>query len=101
MADEIHVGDIGSQFRLAITDDGVAVDISEYTGITITIKKPSGIRIEKDGSLYTDGTDGIVYCSSEDGDLDEVGTYKIQARIEINGGTFNSSVGSFKVHHNI
>lgn len=101
MADEIHVNDVGTQFRLLITDDGEAVDISNSTNVVIFFRKPSGTKIEKEANFYNDGSDGIVFCTSEDGDLDEIGTYKIQAKVEINESAFHSSVASFKVHHNI
>lgn len=101
MADEIHVNDIGTEFRVLVSDDGSTVDLSAATDIVMVFKKPSGTRIERNADFYTDGTDGLVYYRSVDGDLDEVGTYKIQTIVTIAGGTFNSSVGSFKVHHNI
>lgn len=101
MADEIHVNDIGTEFRILISDDGSTVDLSAATDILMIFKKPSGSRIERNADFYTDGTDGLVYYRSVEGDLDEVGTYKIQANVSIGGGVFNSSVGSFKVHHNI
>jgi hypothetical protein len=51
--------------------------------------------------LYTDGSDGKIYYTSIDGDFDEVGTWRIQCKIGIGGGTFRSDVGTFKVYENL
>jgi hypothetical protein len=101
VADELHQNNIGAEFRLVVQDDGVAVDLSECLDPVIIILKPSGSRLEKAANLYTDGTDGILYYNCIDGDLDEVGLYKIQACVDIDDGVFYSSVASFKVHKNI
>jgi hypothetical protein len=101
MSDEVHVNDIGTEFRITLTEEGTAVDISAATSLQILIRKPSDTLLELEADLYTDGTDGVITYTSVDGDLDEVGTHKIQGKIEIDGGVFYSSIGSFKVHHNV
>lgn len=101
MSNEIHVGDIGTLLIVTITDDDQVVDLSTATEITIIIKKPNGISYEKTASYYTDGTDGNITYTSVDGDFDAPGNYKIQGRVQINGGTFHSEVSTFKVHCNI
>lgn len=101
MADEIHLNDIGTEFRVTIKDDDSIVDISAATTLNLIILKPSGSRLVKNADLYTDGVDGIITYSIVAGDLDEIGSYKLQAMVEINGGTFYSNIVSFKVHCNI
>lgn len=101
MSSEIHVGDIGTQLIVTVYDDGVIVDISAASALTITLKKPNGVSYNKIGTLYTNGTDGKMYYVSVDGDFNEPGNYKIQGKITLAGGTYYTSVGSFKVHCNI
>ena len=101
MSDQIHVDDIGTQLIVTVYDDGQVVNISNSSTMTITIKKPDGVIINKVGLLYTDGSDGKMYCVSNSGDFDISGNYKIQGRITLNGGTYYTSVGSFRVYCNI
>lgn len=101
MANEVHVGDINTEFRITILDDGIAVDVSGATTKTITIKRPDGTSIVGSGSFYTDGTDGIIYYRAVAGDLNQSGTYKIQAYVVIPAGSYYSSIGSFPVKCNL
>ena len=101
MSNEVHVNDIGTEFRIQIMDDGSIVDLSGAYVLNIIFKKPSGVSITVTADLYTDGTDGIMYYNAVAGDLDEAGIYKIQGYVEIGAGAFYSSIGSFKVHCNI
>lgn len=101
MSNEVHVNDIGTEFRITVKDDGVVVDVSGATTTQIIIRKPSGTVLTVSATLYTDGSDGIIYYNAVSGDLDEVGLYKIQAKVVIGAGTFYTSVGSFKVYCNI
>jgi len=98
MSDQIFVSDTGTEMRVTVTDDGVAVDLSSATEILFIFRKPDGTTLEVDGLLYTDGTDGIVYYNTVAGDIDQSGMYKLQVRVTISSGNvFSSSVGSFKV----
>lgn len=101
MSDEIHVGDIGTQFIVTIKESGVALDISAATDVLFNIRKPSNTLLSVSGSFLTDGSDGVATYTTIEGDLDEVGTYKIEAAVSIDGGVFTSSSASFKVHHNV
>ena len=98
---EIHVSDIGTEFRCTILDDGTAVDLSGASSIVIKFKKPDNTTLEVDAELYTDGTDGIIFYNAVSGDLDQAGVWKIQALVGIGGGQFYSDIGVFKVLSNI
>jgi acyl-CoA-binding protein len=101
MASQVHQNDIGTQFVITVLDDGAVVDISTATDLKIYFRKPDSTTLTKTGVLYTDGTDGKMVYTTIAGDLDLVGNYKIQGRVEIDGGTFYTDLGSFKVHCNI
>jgi hypothetical protein len=101
MTEESHVGDIGTQFLLTIVDNSAIVNISSASNLTIYIKKPDSTLLAVTGTLYTDGTDGIMYYNSVSGDLDQSGIYKIQAKVTISSNVFYSSIGSFKVLCNL
>jgi hypothetical protein len=100
-ANEIHVNDVGTQFRLTIKDDGEIVDISSVTEKIIHFRKPNGTCVEKEASFLTDGTDGILTYLSQDGDLDMAGKWKIQAFVDFGSTEFYSNIDSFKVYRNL
>ena len=101
MSSEIHVGNVGTQFRITIQDGDDVVDLSAASSLIVTIKKPDGTTITETGELYTDGTDGIIYYDIQSGDLDQGGIYKIQAVVTIGSSIYSSSIGSFKVMCNL
>ena len=102
MSKEIHVGDIGTEFRITILDDdNTIVDLSSASIIEIIFLKPDGSRNVVSAELYTDGTDGIIKYNTVSGDLDQSGVYKIQAYVEVGAGNYYSSIGTFKVFCNL
>ena len=100
-ANEIHVGDIGTILRLTIKDGDNIVDISGAITKTIILEDPSGNNLEKSGTFYTDGTDGIIQYTTIAGDFDERGNWAIQAKIVLPSGTWYSDTYTFVVHANL
>lgn len=101
MASEIHVDDIGTQLIVTIKDDGVPVDVSLASSIQIVITKPNTSKMVKTATFYTDGTDGLIYYTSILGDFDSAGVYEIQGIVNLSGGTYHSSISTFKVYRNL
>lgn len=101
MASEIHVGDIGTIFRVTIKDDGVVVNVSSVDSKVIYLQKPDGTTLTKTASYYTDGTDGIIQYVTESGDLDQAGTWQIQAKIDFGTDVFSTDIQKFKVIRNL
>ncbi len=103
--EEVHYNDIGTEFLVTIKDcvsgTPTVLDVSSATTKELTFKSPSGVSATKSAVLATDGSDGKIKYTTVDGDLDEVGTWRIQAKIGIGGGVFRSDVGSFKVYENL
>ena len=101
MAAEVHQNDIGTIFRVTISDGDDAVDVSSLTTQELIFRKPDGTTETQTSSFYTDGTDGVIQYTSVSGDLDTVGQWKIQANIVMPTGTWRSSVAEFHVHANL
>ena len=102
MASEIHQYDIGTRFLITVKDDGVAVDVS--SGVRqINIRKPDDTTLNKVGAIISSGSasSGIMYYDTIAGDLDEVGHYKLQAKVAIPSGTYYTDIYTFKVHCNL
>ena len=102
---EIHYNDIGTVILVTVNDcvsgTPTVLDLSTASTLELIFKSPSGTATTQSASLYTDGTDGKIFYTSADGDFDEVGTWRIQCKIGIGGGTFRSDVGTFKVYENL
>lgn len=101
MSYQIHINDVGTEFRITIMDNSAVVNISSATLLEIIFQKPDTTDLVVNADLYTDGTDGVLYYRVVSGDLDQSGIFKIQAYVEISGGSYYSSIGSFKVHCNL
>ena len=100
-ANEIHQYDVGTIFRVTLMDGTVAADVSGATAKSIIFSKPSGTVVEKDAAFYVDGSDGIIQYTTVTDDLDETGTWKIQARVTLATGTWSSDTQKFKVYPNL
>ena len=105
MASEIHQDDIGTRFLITMKDDGELVDLSSpiASGLQVTFRKPSDTVIPRSGEILADGSavSGIMYYDTVAGDLDEVGQYKMQAKVSLPSGTYYTDVHTFKVHSNL
>jgi len=102
MSGEVHVGDIGTIFKLSITDqDDAALDISSATTKQILFRKPDGTTLTKAGVFDTDGTDGVLNYTIVSGDIDQVGGWTVQAYVVLPTGAWHSSLGRFAVEENL
>jgi hypothetical protein len=101
MADEIHVGDIGTLFTLTISDAGTAVDLSSATTKEIVLQKPDGTTAHKAAAFVTSGADGKLKYTTVANDLDQAGAWLIQAHVVLSTGEWRSEVDGFEVYGNL
>ena len=103
MPSEIHHNDIGTRFLVTVKDDGSTVDLSNASALQISFRKPSDEIVNRTGSTLGDGssTSGVMYYDTLNGDLDEVGNYKLQGKGTLPSGTYFTDIHTFKVHCNI
>lgn len=101
MASEIHVGDIGTVFRVTIKDGADIVDVSNVDSKLLFFQKPDGTLLTKEATLYSDGLDGIIEYTTQSGDLDQAGTWQIQAKIEFGTDVFYTNIEKIKVYRNL
>lgn len=95
--------DVGTAFRITIRDceTTLVVDLSAATIKQIIFTKPSGTKVTQTATYFTDGTDGIIYYATVDGDLNEVGVWQMQAYVEIGGSKWYTDVKTFRVGKNL
>jgi hypothetical protein len=102
MAQEIHKGDIGTVFELTVRDQDGVVDLSGATVKDFYFRQPSGKTKPKVTALFkTDGTDGILTYTTVAGNLDENGTWQLQADVETSNGRWRTNIVTFVVHANL
>lgn len=102
MVADIHVGDVGTIFRVTVLDeDGVVVDISAALLKRIILAKPDGSKTNYAASLDTDGTDGVMRYATVDGDLSVAGRWKVQGYVELTAGKWHTEIEVFKVKENL
>lgn len=92
---EIIQGDNGTIIEGVVSDNVGVVDI-RGANVTFTIKAPTK-RIEKDG-IITDGVNGVVQCTLNSDDVQDIGNYVFQATVKfVDGKSFSSNMQKFKV----
>jgi len=97
----IHVGDVGTTFRLNIEEclSGVdtAVDVSGATTKQIIFRKPGKTLDTQTAAFTTDGTNGQIEYVSQSGDIDAAGQWSMQGKVILAAGTFFTSPVPFRV----
>ena len=102
MSADVHVNDWGTVFVITIKDEtGAVVDVSSASTKKIIFTKPNGEVLVKDAFFTNLGTDGKIQYTTEDGDIDVPGMWKIQGMIETAGGLWSSDITEFEVEPNL
>jgi hypothetical protein len=103
MSSEIHYGDIGVKFNITVMNGAVPLNVSNANNIYIIFQKPDigGSNLTKTATLVTDGTDGNIRYTTVAGDLDQIGTWQIQAKVDFGASVFSTDIQKFKVYRNI
>ena len=96
-----QVNDIKLRLILTVVEDGAALNISTCTSKTISLQSPSGVTTSFTASFLTDGSEGKIYYDTVSGDISSAGLWKIQGLVLIGGGTYYTTVESFRVYTNI
>lgn len=104
--DKLFLNDEGTSIRFLVKECNDTdpdnpfeelVDVSSASNIEITFKKPDDTTSVTTGSFVTDGTDSLIHYITEVSFLDQIGTWKGQARITMPTGKWYTSLISFKV----
>ena len=101
MSKEIHVNDIGTILKVTIKVNGVALTISPATVKRIIITDPDGRKLNKPAAFDSDGSDGVLKYIIVDGDLEKAGTWQLQAKVTLSGGSWSSDIATFEVAENL
>jgi len=102
--ESLQLGDIGTPIILTIyRKDGTIEDhLDSVDNMDIVLKRPSGVVTFHNASYVTDGTDGMIQYFTIADDIDELGTWHVQAYLEwIGVWEGYSTVKSFNVLTNL
>lgn len=81
---KIVVGDYGQVCQITVidVDTRAAADISAYaTTIQMIFTDPDGVETAKTAAFDTDGTDGVIAYTLEDGLIDAAGRWTVRGRV--------------------
>lgn len=101
MANEMHVGDIGTVITVTVQDAGVAIDISAATVKQLILRNPARGTVVKDASFVGGGSAGQLSYTTVTGDLSQDGEWQLQALITLPSGTWRSTYAPFYVYENL
>ncbi|MCP4263643.1 MAG: hypothetical protein GY774_39970 [Planctomycetes bacterium] len=99
--DNIVSGDYGQTIVLTVkdTDTDAAADISAYTTtIQMQISDPDGNVATETATFVTDGSNGQVQYTLTDGDIDEIGVWRIRAKVTSGSAVLSSVWERFTVN---
>jgi hypothetical protein len=95
-SNDLRVGDVGVNIIFIVKQNSVAQDISAGT-TTLTFTKPNGVTVNKPSTFVTDGTDGKVKYTTEEGFLDCGGVWRVIGLTDIGSATYTSEIAEFNV----
>lgn len=102
MPAQIHVGDIGTAFRVTIYDEqNNIVNVSGSSPCQLLFTKPDNTLLTKTATVVDNGISGVILYTSQSGDLDIGGIWRIQGHIGINTSNMYTDVSSFRVYDNL
>lgn len=104
--EQAQVNDIGTVFRVTVYDttstgSTTIADISDATVLKFIFRRPNDTTFERSASFTNDGTDGVVEYITVDGDLNQAGSWMLQAYVETPSGKWRTNTACFKVQENL
>jgi hypothetical protein len=97
----IQVGAVNLLIELEIRDGYNVLDISGATTKNIILEKPDDTVITVSGSFTTDGSDGLLFYKTREGDIDQAGIYNVQAYLVLPDFTGYSTPVNFTAYANL
>jgi hypothetical protein len=98
---EIHVGDIGTTFQITVNDQNGPVDLTSVDAMYVLFRKPDNAFLQVTPVFVNTGSDGLIKYVTQAGDLDQYGTWQIQARVVFGSDVFSTDIQRFKVLRNL
>jgi hypothetical protein len=101
----IFVDDIGTTIRVTVQEciDDVltVVDVSGQSAMSFFFKKPDDSVVTETPVFTDDGVDGQIEHTFLVGEVDQIGTWSIQAEVTLPSGTWRTTIDSFEVREKL
>lgn len=97
----IQVGSVGFTFNVQLISNFQSMNVSDATSKKIYFLKPDGTKSNHDLVFLNDGSNGKLYYSTVAGDIDQAGTWKMQANIVTPSDNWWTSIQTFTVQGNL
>lgn len=94
---EFRYKSVGSVLMITLMDGESPFDVSNADDIRIIFKKRSGNIFTVSGVPVAGGVDGRIMYEFQEGDLDELGEWKVQAFVRRGPDKFYSAIQSVRV----
>jgi hypothetical protein len=103
MAGHIHVADVGTTFTLTLMQTDTQVFDLSGAGVSVNfVFQSASKRVLTVGAVIPNGgADGVCQYSTQSGDLDAAGGWKVQAVVTKAGALWHSDIINFQVLKNI
>lgn len=88
----IFKGDIGTKIEL-----NTGTDLSSATGAKIKAKKPSGQQVDWTAAISSPASNGIIYYTTVQGDINEVGIWHLAAEVTFGTNKFTGETAYLEV----
>lgn len=103
---DMHVNDYGTVIQMEIINRQTKqpLDLGSVQNMYMIFEPPSGVAVEKTAAIANPpGTDGVIQYTIANGDITEIGKYKVQGRVEdpTTPGLWHTDVIEFQVASNI
>jgi len=103
MTADLHVDDIGTMLRFTIKENNAAVDLSgsDFVSATLHLQKKDKTIVYFPMTFWTDGKDGKVKVVTQQGNVDQKGTWKAQIYVQMTSGSWHTSIVDLTVEANL
>lgn len=101
MAEEIHVGDEGTEMIARVRDRGAIVDLTDFDTYVYRFRPPGGITVEEAAEFLTNGEDGMLVFVTPPDFFDTAGQWVWQVVLTSAEGVWHSNRVRFTVYENI
>jgi hypothetical protein len=91
MSGKIYIGSVGIEIAIS-----TGINLTNATSYKFRVLKPDGNEIEWSASIV-DMVSGVLSYTTVEGDLDVVGTWKLNARVAFPGEVFYGETTIFQV----
>lgn len=100
---EIHENDYGWTVYITVRDqDDCPSDLTLVDSVQIAFFKSNNVGpILRTAEFVNDGSDGEIFYTIQEGDIDEAGTWQMQVIVTASSFVLRSNIVKFKVYRNL